>query len=127
MIHRRAFLASLAAMGGGAGVLLVLRSVEKGKDNVVLQLDQVLTVKRSARWVGLAYLEEVPSERDVQNLSELVFSEIKWETLLRSDIREVIRRQVRRDFRNDNLVRIRGWLLSRTEARLCALSALSSG
>ena len=114
-------------MGGGAGVLLVLRSVEKGKDNVVLQLDQVLTVKRSARWVGLAYLEEVPSERDVQNLSELVFSEIKWETLLRSDIREVIRRQVRRDFRNDNLVRIRGWLLSRTEARLCALSALSSG
>ena len=31
---------------------------------------------------------------------------------------------IRRDFEEENVVRVRGWLLARAEARLCALSTL---
>ncbi len=35
---------------------------------------------------------------------------------------EALRERIRRDFRDEDVVRVRGWTLSRTEARLCVLA-----
>jgi hypothetical protein len=38
--------------------------------------------------------------------------------------RRAIREQIQNDFTHDDLVNVDGWILARTEARICALMAL---
>lgn len=72
--------------------------------------------RRAARALGRAYLAEHPEEAGrlrallARNATPLGAGEL--------------RARIRRDFEEVRLVRVRGWLLSRTEARLCALVAL---
>jgi hypothetical protein len=77
----------------------------------------------SARAVGKAYLAAVkPAE---QMPAEL------WRAILAAHplgrppaTRQQVASWVRRDFADAAMVSLDGWLLSRTEARLCALAAL---
>lgn len=81
--------------------------------------------------IGLAYLATVPRERDEVQLRKQVFA--GWSVAERDSAsrdREVLRRylvaQSRNDFRYGRVVQVDGWLLSKTEACLCALLAVSS-
>ena len=77
--------------------------------------------------VGRVTLRKVPGEADPVLLGELIFSSIRWNALIESDPRILIRDQVRRDFGENHVVRLGQWTLSRTEARLCALTILAKG
>lgn len=78
--------------------------------------------------LGRKYLEKVPSERSMADLTALLLGNGAPERAV--DIRALTAR-VRdlryRDFLSGDLVPIDGWLLARTEGRLCALAAVSIG
>jgi hypothetical protein len=38
---------------------------------------------------------------------------------------DVLQRRIRQDFVEEKVVKLQGWILSATEARLCALTALA--
>jgi hypothetical protein len=74
--------------------------------------------------IGRQYLRKVPGEADLDLLAELILSGVSWNASIGTDIRAIIRERVRRDFAEDRVVRLGQWMLSQTEARLCALTAL---
>jgi hypothetical protein len=93
------------------------------------QLGSFLRHRESARHVGRAYLEVQPREADVPRLvvailgdlaTRLPHREIPGGTLAR-----LLDERIRHDFAEGWLVSVGGWMLSRTEARLCALAELA--
>jgi hypothetical protein len=84
-------------------------------------IGQLISRPESAAIIGKAYLDMFDEERSTEVLAR------ELRKTLCSD-REMIDTtallsKIRSDFTEGNLVRIHGWLLSRTEARLCALRA----
>jgi hypothetical protein len=69
------------------------------------------------RVVGREYLGAAPAENDPALLRKLLGN-------VRSA--EGLDALVRADFAIGNIVQLRGWVLSRTEARWCALAALAN-
>src|SRR5476651_1172701 len=71
-----------------------------------------------AQRIGSLYLAQMPSEND----RELLWSGIFGSTsaLDRVQCRSVLAERITNDFRSLNLVKLRGWLFARSEARLCA-------
>ena len=79
--------------------------------------------------VGRAYLQVTPEEQDRDQLVEaLAGGELEaWEELLRRDpaaLEAAVRARHLDDFATGRTVRLHGWILSRTEARLAALPLL---
>jgi hypothetical protein len=86
----------------------------------------------SATIVGHEYLRLAPRERNVP----LLLMRLGWENpTARSSLSRLgelrlgrmIHRRISDDFREERTVNLRGWVVSRTEARLCALVALEVG
>lgn len=75
-------------------------------------------------WIGEAYLKLTPEENSPKILLDHLLSSSRFSDFLlfrRSPLRDAIRA----DFTKGHTVNIKGWILSRTEARLCALRLLS--
>jgi hypothetical protein len=97
-------------------------------DRLVTVADRVAFVNSlfsrlsDARRVGSLYLSQTPSE----NNQELLWSGIFGSTSARDRVqcRRVLAELITSDFRSMNLVKLRGWVFARSEARLCALSCL---
>lgn len=121
----------LLVLAAGAPLWLTTRTVAAAQPEgraAARPLDWIpagLGESRSAGLLGREYLATVPWEADREVLRRL---------LPRLDHREAagdapgepLRRWVRDDFDAGRVVSVRGWLLSRTEARLCALVALGA-
>ncbi|HYM82218.1 MAG TPA: hypothetical protein VEY91_12515 [Candidatus Limnocylindria bacterium] len=85
----------------------------------------------SARVIGTAYLEAIPAEADAPILVDAIAAGLEGgPAALRADANALRRRLLRRiehDFELETTVRLQGWIVSRTEARLCALATLKLG
>ena len=113
-LSRRAFL--IAIGGAGVGAATAWRLFEDESDGV---LSNVFDHSEAARAVGEAYLAAHPDEADEQVLRRLLGltpGEVGDADLQR------LRAAVHVDYERSELVAVEGWYLSRTEARLCALS-----
>ena len=132
-LDRRAFVTGAGkavALGLAApGLLSALAGcrVAPGLDDGLLRFYADPT---AAARVGAAYLKVVPEENDRNVLLERLAGPRldEWERLAREDeaaLGDALRAQVREDFRGGRVIRLHGWLLARTEARLCALAALA--
>jgi hypothetical protein len=125
---RRRFLrvsGSLAALAA-AGVAVGPRSPV----NASARLASLVPSRESARAVGREYLAArtdrpgadllvAELRRGVPSLDRLVASGSDGELRAATDA------AVRRDFAIEDVVHVRGWILSKTEARLCGLTALA--
>jgi len=83
----------------------------------------------AARTVGHAYLRETPQEYNAGILTELILQSgtdlrKRSDVLSEKDLIAKLRNLITEDFITENTVQVDGWVLSRTEARLCALCAL---
>jgi hypothetical protein len=93
------------------------------------RLVKILRHKESARIIGLEYLRTAPKEADAQILVHLIslgFIE-NQQDLYDADterLREFLRLRMRQDFEGGQIIKLKGWMVSVTEARLCALTAL---
>lgn len=96
------------------------------RDSLTARLQQLLRHPHSAVIIGREYVRLAPNEREPTILLALIVSSC-GEGLFDSDCertRESLRLQTRRDFEEGRVVEMHGWMLSITEARLCALAAL---
>lgn len=86
-------------------------------------------VPGAAREIGSRYLQECPDQRNPETLVTRILDSDpdlprRVEALRVSDLRARFRRRFAADFATGNTVQIEGWVLSRTESRLCALWAV---
>jgi hypothetical protein len=133
-IERRAFLrgaGAATALGLAAPALLALLAGCGRESALARSVSGFFTDPESARAVGRQYLESSPDGPDADTvLDRLVGPRLReWEALAASDpdrLVQELRLQHRSDFAHERVVAIRGWVLSETEVRLCALAALAA-
>ena len=79
--------------------------------------------------VGKAYMEQVPSENSPESLIDQLMINSKGDTIPKTTdsktLQKMMSQKVKSDFDNGETVIVRGWVLSRTEARQCALYSLT--
>lgn len=132
-LTRRSFLQT--ALGLAAlGWLQPLRALQRisgwhQPDPLAPRLTAMFTQPASAAVVGQAYLRATPEETHERRLVSLVCRQLaggRTGVALgdRASLREQVREAQRQDFANGRVVQVEGWVLARTEARLCALAAL---
>ena len=83
----------------------------------------------SARAIGFKYLQVAPDEASVGILRRLiagavVISDAETGRLTDTAVARSFHQRIRTDFESGNIVSVGGWVLSRTESRLCAMIAL---
>lgn len=112
--RRRAAVTLFGCLGmAGLGLLGSRRAAESA--GVLGSLTRWLRSLPGAREVGAVYLRANPQDADPERLLASLAGESPATLLKRQ----------RDDFRFGRTVTVRGWVLSRTEARLCALAALA--
>jgi hypothetical protein len=128
-VSRRTVLAALAAGIFGAAVGLRLYWPGGNVTREARRFAGMLRHPDSAAWLGRLYLEVNPREADMAQLVRLIGAargpalppaSPTTDEALRADLDE----RIRNDFIYGNMVAVDGWLLSLTEARLCALVSL---
>lgn len=134
IVTRRGFLRTLLL----AGSLVFMRRAEAFDTIADPHPDHLLSTKlvdlfhnkNSARAIGLEYLRIAPAlERHPRELTRLICShwQEREKQIDHADIgrlKQILMDQQREDFANGRIVNVQGWILSETEARLCALAAL---
>lgn len=134
-IDRRKFIGNLLCLGGIAVLATPQRSLawvtqHAGLNRPGMPLTQLIRQQESARVVGRAYLEAVPAEGNALQLSDTLMASLNLDAenagaLAPEQLHQRLRERVRADFRNGRTVKLEGWILSQTEARLMALIALT--
>jgi hypothetical protein len=86
--------------------------------------------QESAQVIGLAYLQRYAQGADSQVLLNQILLNManSAEGLLLAgdaELKALLQGRIRQDFADDNVVKLHGWILSTTEAQLCALSTLA--
>ena len=127
--QRRRMLAALTA----AGVALIGMRAARAADDTDAALGARLAALprhgASAAAIGRAYLRLTPEEAATPLLAALVAANTASPARLLAardgELRRILAAAQREDFRAGRTVSVRGWMLSRTEARLCALAALA--
>jgi hypothetical protein len=94
----------------------------------LLRLRGLARPPASARAVGVAYLTRFPDEREPLTLTRLVLdglglTEAETAILSERELRAQLAERLRAEFAEGRIATVGGWILSRTEARLCALWA----
>jgi hypothetical protein len=84
-------------------------------------IDALISNKSSAAIIGQAYLHQFDNERSTAALASTLRENVM--RLDRALSAEAVLRQVRLDFERGDVVNLHGWILSRTEGRICALCA----
>jgi hypothetical protein len=121
-----ALLASVAAWPGSAMAAALGRSDPPKSPQAMLL--SVFEHRQSACAIGARCLKSLSPGQTAHGLTEAIAAAVGLdaETLkTRPAVKRRIAHQVARDFAEGAVVNVDGWMLSLTEARLCALAALS--
>jgi hypothetical protein len=120
-------LLGLATGGGLALAAAAFRRTDEAQTRRARWLSAV-GQSESHRVVGRAYLASLPAAPDVADLlSEILPKDPTAEaSRLESpgELRRYLQRRIEDDFDRGRIVRVRGWVLADTEARLAALSVV---
>ena len=89
-------------------------------------LTNIFKDRSSARIIGALYLKIVPDEADIQQLLGCLCSDHPELEALAENSHAALSNRIRalqnEDFDRERVINLDGWILSRTEARLCALT-----
>jgi hypothetical protein len=132
-VTRRRFL--FVALGAGVPLgLAPLRTwnvvVAFERSEPAVRLARLLTPRDGARAIGTEYLRTLPGPpASAAALADAIALALPaghraLATAGDAELRELLAEQSAADFGDGRTVRLRGWILSETEARLCALAAL---
>ncbi|WP_297704261.1 hypothetical protein [uncultured Eudoraea sp.] len=72
--------------------------------------------------IGMLYLEKFSDENSEPKLIELLSNNVSTDIIENT---EMLNQQITNDYKTGNTIMIAGWILSRTEARQCALFSLT--
>jgi hypothetical protein len=128
-VHRREVISKLGLLSVSISLLSsgLLIGSEKGARE---SLEHALGASPAIRRVGLAYLKMQNSVKNIDSLFDALDGLVNRETLLKwrysghVAVDQRIRERIRSDFAEQRTVNCDGWVLSLTEARLCAAALL---
>jgi hypothetical protein len=129
-MKRRQFIISLL---GYLTSLIISRQVDSsprvrrsGHDDNGLEISLLFSNHENARIVGNSYLAQYPERADRNSIiAELGLPSLEPGGDKRNILQQWANESQRRDFTVGDTVMVNNWILSRTEANLCALMALS--
>ena len=132
-LTRRHFLALVAALGvpyvPWRAMLGTAAALPGSPQAAARRLAGLFGPQASARAIGTAYLAEEPSEGEADSLVEAIVAGLDGgRAALQLDegsLRALLLGRIQRDFEEETTLCLRGWIVSRTEARLCGLSVLA--
>ncbi len=134
LARRRMLAATMSIAFASLSVLFVGR-VERGRSRRVVATDvlaQLLSDRTSVVRVGTAYLATAPGDADpaaafdrMRRHGGALASALEDGSL--GQVRRIAARGIREDFARGRIIKVDGWLLSQTEARLCALALMLCG
>jgi len=116
MLSRRSLLLALASIA-----VVPKRANGTAKSKVVDGVKSWLAGE--ALLVGRRYLQLQSAEANLDVLADLLLERLQSASL--SDLQHDFSLAVQEDFGRDDVVHLDGWILSRTEVRLCALAYLA--
>jgi hypothetical protein len=129
-ITRRSVLVALVR-GGGLALALgrqvaIAATSSRPVDPIVAKLRSLLSDPVGARCIGQIYLSQASAESDPAHLASLILSSLRLTgedslRVQRAALSKLFGAEVRADFAAGRTVVLNGWILSRTEARVCAL------
>lgn len=95
-------------------------------DPLVATLRSLVSDPAGARCIGQIYLRQAAAESDPSHLASLILSSLNLTSqdslrLRRAALSKLFGAAVRADFAAGRTLALDGWILSRTEARVCAL------
>jgi hypothetical protein len=79
---------------------------------------------KAIKETGLAYRKIHTAEDDKRKLFQLLLSDSDRAKLSKDEIQTLLDKQVTNDFKTGNIVMVKGWVMSQTEARQCALFSI---
>lgn len=129
LVKRRRIVALFGVVAAGAvGVAAAFRPdpttpIER---QLALKLRHALDPFWSLRPLGELHLADLPARLHAGALVQALSGEAAPQQLLSAtddELRAMTRERIAKDYESAPLVNVRGWLLSPTEASLCALSA----
>jgi hypothetical protein len=129
-VTRRSVLMALVRAGGLALTLgrrvAIAATSSLPTDSVVAKLRSLVSDPVGARCIGQIYLSQASAESDPTRLASLILSSLDLTSqdalrLQRAALSKLFGARVRADFAAGRTVVLSGWILSRTEARVCAL------
>ncbi len=126
---RRALLKMGLAAGGIFGVGGSWWHHASMENRLVLRLAGWVATSEDVATIGQAYLAGQPEEAHRDTLTRLLARDLSLFAYGVSDdeLRQRSRARIASDFSDANTLAVQGWILSRTELRLCALAALLRG
>lgn len=133
-MNRRQFMLLALAAAGAVAARSKLPAIAAGWPKPENLLRSKLTAlfihQESAQAIGLAYVQSYPNEADAQALEDQIALGIAGGRAVLAgaggrEMSALINDRIRQDFEAEQVVKVQGWVLSITEARLCALSALA--
>ena len=132
-MQRRQFL-QLSAMGGTVFLVTGISCNRRhpvsydilGKPEALAQICDLKTLKE----IGMAYHTQAGSETDADKLAALLLTDSAGNPVSsasdHSVIQNLISKKIEHDFETGNIVIIKDWILSVTEARQCAFLFLNN-
>lgn len=132
-MNRRKFIIASAAVGAAAATIpWGYKQYEEFKwkshpliyPPVLSQFCDQETIKK----IGQEYRNSFPAENSKEQLTSLILNKVKTPESGSSEISVndvLLKIQSEKDFKEEKLVILKGWVLSQTEARQCALFSLS--
>jgi hypothetical protein len=129
MRYTRRFVLLLLGCASGLSLMprrVQARALRATPDELAATLRTLLYDRAAARRLGRLYVRQVPAEDDPRILARLTVAlpgaqQVDVIDLDRTSLRHRLDARVRGDFASGTTVQLDGWVLSRTEARLCAL------
>jgi hypothetical protein len=130
-MNRKTFIFSILGALGISGVAFwsIVRQ-RKYNSYAIPEVLSSLTTDTAIKKIGVSYLERYPDERSerklLYHLGLSAPSGTNLSTLKANTVHDLLLKQIEADFLQGRMCIIEGWVLSRTEARQCALFSLYS-
>jgi len=133
-INRRSFIISAICLGALSPIQLQYEwtapSDQNEPSSFGSRMTRLLRHRESAKIIGIEYLKIAPYEADKRALADLLYIGLTQYGADAVDadptrLSELLELRMRLDFEEEKIVKLRGWIISLSEARLCALAALS--
>jgi hypothetical protein len=128
-MKRRTFIATTTIAAIGLPVAYYIKKrISKGNPVTTTALLSHFCDERELKEIGAAYRTLVPAENEKQKLTDLILTTTDGKKLNASDwshIEDLVSQKVHEDFLNHKVIIVKGWVISTTEARQCALFSLT--
>jgi hypothetical protein len=124
-MKRRLFIITASSVAASLPVVYYINK-QKRQGNPLTTTDLLGSFcdDKTLQAIGNSYRTLMPQENEKQKLIDIILLDAKgkkFKTSNSTDLKELITRKVNEDFLTDNTMIIKGWVISKTEARQCAL------